>query len=99
MMDDDLRQDPPRSGEVWRVDFGPPDGHLAALVHCTPYEMDPGVVTSRLSPNLIGVYEVAFEVPSGSGATAGNDVVLSVSVNANGDSQTRFSNGSKLPIQ
>jgi hypothetical protein len=53
MMDDDLRQDPPRSGEVWRVDFGPPDGHLAALVHCTPYEMDPGVVTSRL-------YSIAF---------------------------------------
>ena len=31
--DDDLRQDPPRPGEVWRVDFGEPDGHLAALVH------------------------------------------------------------------
>ncbi|MGD0774018.1 MAG: hypothetical protein ABSC05_14470 [Candidatus Solibacter sp.] len=54
------------------------------------------VVTSRVSPNLIGVYEVAFQVPSGS---TGNDVVLSVAVNAPGDSQTRFSNGSKLPIQ
>ncbi len=55
------------------------------------------VVTARLSPNLIGVYEVAFQVPSD--APAGNDVVLSVAVNAPGDGQTRFSNGSKLPIQ
>ncbi|MCU1236738.1 MAG: Ig domain protein group 1 domain protein, partial [Candidatus Solibacter sp.] len=55
------------------------------------------VVTSRLSPNLIGVYEVAFQVPSD--APAGNDIVLSVAVNAPGDGQTRFSNGSKIPIQ
>jgi len=55
------------------------------------------VVTARVSPNLIGVYELAFQVPSD--APTGNDVVLSVAVNAPGDSQTRFSNGSKLPIQ
>ena len=55
------------------------------------------VVTARLSPNLIGVYEVAFQVPSD--APTGNDIVLSVAVNAPGDGQTRFSNGSKLPIQ
>jgi len=56
------------------------------------------VVTSRLSPNLIGVYEIAFQVPSD--APTGNDVVLSVAVNAPNDgNQTRFSNGSKLPIQ
>jgi uncharacterized protein (TIGR03437 family) len=54
------------------------------------------VVTSRAAPNLIGVYEVAFQVPSD--APSGNDVILSVAVNAPGDSQTRFSNGSKLPI-
>jgi uncharacterized protein (TIGR03437 family) len=54
------------------------------------------VFTSRASPNLIGVYEVAFQVPTGS---TGNDVVLSVAVNVPGDSATRFSNGSKLPIQ
>jgi uncharacterized protein (TIGR03437 family) len=54
------------------------------------------VVTSRVSPNLIGVYELAFEVPSD--APTGNDVVLSVAINAPGDGQTRFSNGSKLPI-
>uniref|UniRef100_Q01Q38 Ig domain protein, group 1 domain protein n=1 Tax=Solibacter usitatus (strain Ellin6076) TaxID=234267 RepID=Q01Q38_SOLUE len=56
------------------------------------------VVTSRLSPNLIGVYEVAFVVPSD--APTGNNTVLSVAVNAPNDGgQTRFSNGSKLPIQ
>jgi uncharacterized protein (TIGR03437 family) len=56
------------------------------------------VITARLSPNLIGVYEVAFQVPTD--AATGNDVVLSVAVNApNDNGQTRFSNGSKLPIQ
>jgi uncharacterized protein (TIGR03437 family) len=55
------------------------------------------VVTVRLSPNLIGVFEVAFQVASD--AATGNDVVLSVAVNAPGESVTRFSNGSKLPIQ
>jgi uncharacterized protein (TIGR03437 family) len=54
------------------------------------------VVTARVSPNLIGVYELAFQIPSD--APTGNDVVLSVAINAPGDSQTRFSNGSKLPI-
>jgi uncharacterized protein (TIGR03437 family) len=56
-----------------------------------------GPNTARVSPNLIGVYEVSFKVPSD--APTGNDVVLSVAVNAPNDSQTRFSNGSKLPIQ
>ena len=56
-----------------------------------------GPSTARVSPNLIGVYEVSFLVPSD--APAANDVVLSVAVNAIGDTQTRFSNGSKLPIQ
>ena len=56
------------------------------------------VVTSRLSPNLIAVFEVAFEVPAD--APTGNNIVLSVAVNAPNDGgQTRFSNGSKLPIQ
>jgi uncharacterized protein (TIGR03437 family) len=54
------------------------------------------VFTSRVSPNLIGVFEVAFQVPSN--APTGSDVVLSVAVNAPGDSVTRYSNGSKLPI-
>jgi len=59
-----------------------------------------GPATSRVSPNLIGISEVAFRVPDN--APAGNDIVLSVAINAPGDSQTRFSNsgnGSKLPIQ
>ena len=56
------------------------------------------VVTSRLAPNLIGVAEVAFQVPSD--APTGNDVVLNVVVNVPGDSQTsRYSNGTKIPIQ
>jgi uncharacterized protein (TIGR03437 family) len=55
------------------------------------------VFTSRVSPNLIGVNEVSFQVPAN--ATTGNDVVLSVAVNVPGDSQTRFSNASRLPIQ
>jgi uncharacterized protein (TIGR03437 family) len=54
------------------------------------------VISSRVSPSLIGVYEVTFQVPSD--ALTGSDVVLSIAVNAPGDSQTRFSNGSKLPI-
>jgi uncharacterized protein (TIGR03437 family) len=54
------------------------------------------VVSSRVSPNLIGVYEVAFQVPSD--APTGNDIVLNVVVNAPGDSASRYSNGSKLPI-
>ena len=58
---------------------------------------------ARVSPNLIGVYEVSFQVPSD--AKTGNDIVLSVAVNVPGDTNsggeqvTRFSNGSKLPIQ
>jgi uncharacterized protein (TIGR03437 family) len=55
------------------------------------------VITSRVSPSLIGVFEITFEVPSD--APTGNDVVLNVAVNAVGETQTRFSNGSKLPIQ
>ena len=55
------------------------------------------VVSGRLSPNLTGVSEITFQVPSDS--ATGNDIVLSVAINAAGDSQTRFSNGSKLPIQ
>lgn len=52
------------------------------------------IVTSRVSPNLLGVYEVAFQIPSD--APTGNDIVLSVAVNSPG---TFYSNGSKLPIQ
>jgi uncharacterized protein (TIGR03437 family) len=54
------------------------------------------LISARVSPNLIGVTEVAFQVPADS--PTGNDVVLSVAVNAPSDGQTRFSNGSKLPI-
>jgi uncharacterized protein (TIGR03437 family) len=55
------------------------------------------IITARVSPNLIGVSEIAFQVPAD--APAGNAVVLSVAVNVNGDSQTRFSQGSSFPVQ
>jgi hypothetical protein len=46
---------------------------------------------------MIGVYEVAFQVDSN--APIGNDIVLSLAVNVPGDQSTRFSAGSKIPIQ
>jgi uncharacterized protein (TIGR03437 family) len=55
------------------------------------------LIQARLAPNLIGAYEVTFQVPTD--APAGNDVVFSVGVNAVGDTQTRYSAGSKIPIQ
>jgi uncharacterized protein (TIGR03437 family) len=55
------------------------------------------LIKARLAPSLIGVYEVAFQVPSD--APTGNDVVLSVAINVPGDPTTRFSGGSKIPIQ
>jgi hypothetical protein len=55
------------------------------------------VISARLAPSLIGIYEVAFQVPSD--APAGNDVVLSLAVNVPGDPTTRFSAGNKIPIQ
>jgi uncharacterized protein (TIGR03437 family) len=54
------------------------------------------LVYAKLATNLIGVYEVAFQVPSD--APAGNDVVFSVGINATGDTQTRYSAGSKIPV-
>jgi uncharacterized protein (TIGR03437 family) len=107
-------QNPARSGEVVRVfvtGLGPTtpavgtgslpvpgsDALVSGQVIVGVSNAGARVVTSRLSPNLIGVYEVAFQIPPD--APSSNDVVLSVAVNAPGDSQTRFSNGSKLPIQ
>jgi len=55
------------------------------------------VISGRLAPGMIGVYEVAFQVPSD--APTGNDVVLSLAINVSGDSTTRFSAGSKIVIQ
>jgi uncharacterized protein (TIGR03437 family) len=55
------------------------------------------LVSARVAPSLIGIDEVAFQVPSD--APTGNDIVFSVGINAVGDTQTRFSAGSKIPIQ
>jgi hypothetical protein len=54
------------------------------------------LVQARLAPNLIGVAEVAFQVPSD--AATGNDIVFSVGINVAGDTTTRFSAGTKIPI-
>jgi len=54
------------------------------------------VVSARLAPDLIGVAEVAFEVPAD--APTGNNIVLSVAVNPVDGSATQFSKGSLIPI-
>ena len=55
------------------------------------------VISARQAPTLIGVYEVQFVVPSG--ATAGNDVALTVSIVPQGGSTAQYSATSKIPIQ
>jgi len=55
------------------------------------------VITARMAPSQIGVYEVAFQIDPN--ATTGNNVVLSVAINPVDGSPTQFSNGSKIPIQ
>jgi uncharacterized protein (TIGR03437 family) len=106
-------QNPARRGEIIRVfvtgmgpatpaivtgalPFAGVDSMISGQVIVGVANAGARVVTSRVSPNLLGVYEVAFQVATDS--PTGNDVVLSVAVNAPGDSATRFSNGSKLPI-
>jgi uncharacterized protein (TIGR03437 family) len=55
------------------------------------------VVSARMAPTQIGIYEVAFQVDSN--AATGNNIVLSVAINPTDGSPTQFSNGSKIPIQ
>ncbi|HMC60626.1 MAG TPA: hypothetical protein VKJ01_15655, partial [Candidatus Solibacter sp.] len=55
------------------------------------------VISSRMAPTQIGIYEVEFQVDSN--APTGNNVVLSVAINPTDGSATQFSNGSKIPIQ
>ena len=55
------------------------------------------VISARMAPTHIGIYEVAFQVDSN--APVGNNVVLSVAINPADGSATQFSNGSKIPIQ
>jgi uncharacterized protein (TIGR03437 family) len=54
------------------------------------------VVSARLAPDLIAVYEVAFEIPAD--APTGTDIVLSVAINPTDGSATQFSRGSLIPI-
>ena len=55
------------------------------------------VVSAQAAPGMIGVYQVAFVVPSN--APTGNNIVLSLAINAPDGSPTQFSNGSAIPIQ
>jgi uncharacterized protein (TIGR03437 family) len=55
------------------------------------------VITARMAPTQVGVYEVAFQIDPN--APTGNNVVLSVAINPVDGSATQFSNGSKIPIQ
>jgi len=55
------------------------------------------VISARIAPSLIGVFEVAFQVDPN--APVGNDIVLSLALNVPGDSTTRFSAGNRIPIQ
>jgi uncharacterized protein (TIGR03437 family) len=58
-------------------------------------------VLTRASPNLIGVYEVTFQVPTTAtdpNLRPGNDVVLVFAVNALGN-PTQYSQPSSMPIQ
>jgi uncharacterized protein (TIGR03437 family) len=73
------------------------DSHPTAQVIVGVNNEGTSGVSARLLPGLIGVFEVTFLVPSD--APVGNDVVLSLAVNVPGDSATRFSAGSKIPIQ
>jgi uncharacterized protein (TIGR03437 family) len=107
-------QNPARAGEIIRVyvtamgpalpalvsgalPFAGADSLVVGTVIVGIQNAGTRVIGARVSPNQIGVFEVAFQVPSD--APSSNDVVLSVAVNAPGDSQTRFSNGSKLPVK
>ena len=54
------------------------------------------IVSARLAPDLIGVWEINFTVPTN--ARTGNDVVLSVAVTSEGN-PVQFSQGSRIPIQ
>jgi uncharacterized protein (TIGR03437 family) len=55
------------------------------------------VVSARLAPDLIGVYEVQFLIPSGT--QTGNNVVISVLVTPVGASSATQSLNSTIPIQ
>jgi uncharacterized protein (TIGR03437 family) len=53
------------------------------------------LIQARLSRDVVGAYEVDFEVPSG---VSGSNIVLSLAIDVPG-TLTQFSAGSKIPIQ
>jgi uncharacterized protein (TIGR03437 family) len=54
------------------------------------------LISARIAQNLIGIDEVTFQVPND--APSGNNVVFSIGINAPGDTQTRNSAGTSIPI-
>jgi uncharacterized protein (TIGR03437 family) len=55
------------------------------------------LIAKRLSPDLIGVYIVDFQIPANTPQS--NNIVLSLAANAIDGSPTQFSGGSRIPIQ
>jgi uncharacterized protein (TIGR03437 family) len=55
------------------------------------------LIGAKLSPDLIGVYVVDFQIPAN--APQGGDIVLSLAANGIDRGPTQFSGGSKIPIQ
>jgi uncharacterized protein (TIGR03437 family) len=54
------------------------------------------LISAKAAQNLIGIQEVTFQVPND--AVTGNNVIFSVGINAVGDTQTRYSAGTSIPI-
>jgi uncharacterized protein (TIGR03437 family) len=57
----------------------------------------PGTVVSQLSPDLVGVFQVTFQIPTN--APQANNVVFSIGVVPVGSSTAYYSAGSQIPIQ
>jgi len=83
----------------------PPGAAAAVLGNVIPGVDNKGalLVSAQLSPDLVGVYQVAFVVPGDS--TQGNDIAFSIGVDAPGDVDAqghqvrRYSAPSLIPVQ
>jgi uncharacterized protein (TIGR03437 family) len=56
------------------------------------------LISAKLSQDLIGVYIVDFKIPAYANTPEGNNVILSLAVNAIDGSPTQFSAGSRIPF-
>jgi uncharacterized protein (TIGR03437 family) len=55
------------------------------------------VINARIAPDLIGVAEIPFQLPSDT--ATGNNVAFSIGVVPAGSNQTVYSNTTKIPVQ